>query len=109
MDLISNAVHHHDKATGSIHVAAEDRGALQAFAVTDDGPGIPAHFHGQIFEMFQTLKPRDQVEGSGMGLAIVRKQVELSGGTISVESSEGNGSTFRFTLTAPIEPRGVNQ
>jgi signal transduction histidine kinase len=43
------------------------------------------------------LKPRDQVEGSGMGLAIVRKNVEIFGGTLSLHSSGGRGSSFRFT------------
>jgi signal transduction histidine kinase len=47
--------------------------------------------------MFQTLKPRDQVEGSGMGLTMVQKHIEVFGGSISLESSEGRGSTFRFT------------
>ena len=67
------------------------------FAVKDDGPGIPAQFHDQIFKMFHTLRPRDQVEGSGMGLAMVRKNVEVFGGTLNLESSEGKGSVFRFT------------
>jgi PAS domain S-box-containing protein len=101
MNLISNAIKHHDKTTGCIEVTAADLGSHHAFAVKDDGPGIPAQFHNKIFKMFQTLKPRDQVEGSGMGLAIVRKQIELSGGSLSLESSEGNGSTFHFTLPAP--------
>jgi PAS domain S-box-containing protein len=101
MNLISNAIKHHDKATGRIEVAAADLGSNHAFAVKDDGPGISAQFHDKIFKMFQTLKPRDQVEGSGMGLAIVRKQVELSGGSLSLESAEGKGSTFHFTLPAP--------
>jgi len=47
--------------------------------------------------MFQTLKPRDQVEGSGMGLALVRKNIDVFGGTLQLESSDGNGSLFRFT------------
>ncbi len=51
--------------------------------------------------MFRTLRPRDQVEGSGMGLAMVRKQVELSGGAVTLESSEGQGSTFYVTLPSP--------
>ena len=51
----------------------DDRQSHYAFAVKDDGPGIPAQFHDQIFKMFHTLRPRDQVEGSGMGLAMVRK------------------------------------
>jgi signal transduction histidine kinase len=65
--------------------------------VKDDGPGIPEQFHEQIFKMFQTLRPRDQVEGSGMGLALVRKHVDLRGGRLTVDSGEGRGSTFRFT------------
>ena len=97
MNLIGNAIKHHDKKTGSIEVTLEDRGTLYAFAVKDDGPGIPAEFHEQVFKMFQTLRPRDQVEGSGMGLAMVRKHVELAGGTMELESAEGKGSTFRFT------------
>jgi PAS domain S-box-containing protein len=101
MNLIGNAIKHHDKTTGRIEVTVADHGAHHAFAVKDDGPGIPTQFHGKIFKMFQTLKPRDQVEGSGMGLAIVRKQVELSGGSLSLQSSEGNGSSFHFTLPAP--------
>jgi signal transduction histidine kinase len=65
--------------------------------VADDGPGIAPQYHEQIFKTFQTLKPRDQVEGSGMGLAIVRKNIEVFGGTLKLESSSGRGSTFRFT------------
>ena len=65
-------------------------------------PGIPAQHHQRIFEMFQTLKPRDQVEGSGMGLSLVRKILESAGGEIGVESA-GRGATFWFTwpLTWP--------
>jgi PAS domain S-box-containing protein len=105
MNLISNAMKHHDKKQGCIDVTVEDRGALYAFAVRDDGPGIPSRFHQEIFKMFQTLKSKDQVDGSGMGLAMVRKHVELFGGEIDVESSEGKGSTFRFTL--PKQPTPV--
>jgi signal transduction histidine kinase len=47
--------------------------------------------------MFETVRPRDEIEGSGMGLAIVRRYVEALGGTIGVISDEGRGSTFRFT------------
>jgi signal transduction histidine kinase len=97
MNLVGNAVKHHDKKQGRIWVTVEDCGGRYAFAVRDDGPGIAPRFHAQIFEMFQTLRPRDQVEGSGMGLAMVRKNIEVFGGTLALESSEGHGSTFRFT------------
>lgn len=97
MNLIGNAIKHHDKQEGRIEVAVEDQGDFLAFAVKDDGPGIPKEYHGKIFKMFQTLKPRDQVEGSGMGLAIIKKHLDYYGGTIAVESDTGKGSTFRFT------------
>ena len=97
MNLISNAMKHHDKTAGCIKVTVEDEGHMYAFAVEDDGPGISAQFHEQVFKMFQTLKPRDRVEGSGMGLAMVRKNVEVFGGTVKLESAEGKGSIFRFT------------
>jgi signal transduction histidine kinase len=97
MNLISNAIKHHGDSVGCVEVTVEDRGTDYAFAVKDDGPGIPARFHDQIFKMFHTLKPRDQVEGSGMGLAMVRKSIAVFGGTLTLESSEGQGSIFRFT------------
>jgi signal transduction histidine kinase len=97
MNLISNAIKHHDREDGRIEVTAADAGVAYAFEVKDDGPGIPAQFHDLIFKMFQTLKPRDQVEGSGMGLAMVRKNIDVFGGTLNLESSEGRGSIFRFT------------
>jgi CheY-like chemotaxis protein/anti-sigma regulatory factor (Ser/Thr protein kinase) len=97
MNLIGNAIKHHDKRTSHIEVTVEDRESDFVFAVRDDGPGISAQYHEQIFKMFQTLKPRDQIEGSGMGLAIVRKHIERFGGTLSLESAEGQGCIFHFT------------
>ena len=97
LNLISNAIKHHDKQEGQIEVSIHDNGDAYLFCVKDDGPGIPAKYHAQVFKMFQTLKPRDRVEGSGMGLAMVRKQIEFFGGTITVESEEGKGSAFKFT------------
>jgi signal transduction histidine kinase len=97
INLISNAIKHHDRKTGRIEIFVEDVGKQYRFSVRDDGPGIPVEFHDRIFKMFQTLKPRDKVEGSGMGLALARKHVEISGGEMSLESAPGQGSTFSFT------------
>jgi len=97
INLISNAIKHHDRKIGRIEIFVEDSGPHYRFSIRDDGPGIPPQFHEQIFKMFQTLKPRDKVEGSGMGLALARKHVELSGGELSLESAPGRGSTFSFT------------
>jgi PAS domain S-box-containing protein len=97
INLISNAIKHHDKKAGRIEVSVVDMGDLLRFSVKDDGPGIAAQYHEQIFKMFQTLKPRDQVEGSGMGLALVRKHVDVAGGELKLESAVGQGSTFSFT------------
>ena len=103
LNLIANCIKHHHKKTGKIVVTVENDGGFYAFAVKDDGPGIAVQFHDQIFEMFRTLRPRDQVEGSGMGLAMVRKHIEISGGTLQLESAPGQGSTFHFTW-----PKGNN-
>jgi len=97
INLLGNAVKHHDKPAGNISVSIEDSGPAFTFTVADDGPGISKKFHARAFKMFQTLKPRDQVEGSGMGLALVRKHVESVGGTLSLESEENAGCRFRFT------------
>lgn len=97
MNLIGNAIKHHDKPAGTISLDVQDEGHMVAFTVTDDGPGISEQFHEKIFEMFRTLKPRDQVEGSGMGLAMVRKNVEMLGGAIALDSNPGQGCKFRFT------------
>lgn len=102
-NLIENSLKHHDRDNGTITVTASDRGNFIDFQIMDDGPGIPSEFHERIFQMFRTLKPRDEIEGSGMGLAIVKKSVEANGGMISVKSFYPHrGSTFIFTWQKSI-------
>ena len=97
-NLIDNAIkHHHHPTTGCITISAAEQGPWIEFTVADDGPGIDPAYHGRIFAIFQTLQPRDQIEGSGMGLAIVQRLVESQGGTIRVDSRRDEGATFRFT------------
>ncbi len=97
-NLIGNAIKHHDRPeAGCVCVTAQEQAQLIEFAVSDNGPGIDPVFHDRIFQIFQTLKARDEVEGSGIGLAVVKKTIEHRGGAIHVESSLGQGATFRFT------------
>jgi two-component system CheB/CheR fusion protein len=97
-NLIGNAVkHHHRPEEGVVRISVQDEGDHVTFSVTDNGPGIAPQHHERIFQLFQSLKPRDQVEGSGMGLAIVKKIVESQGGRIEIVSDQGQGATFRFT------------
>ena len=97
-NLIGNGLKHHDGDVGAVVVSARDLGSMIEFRVEDDGTGIPPRFHERIFQMFQTLKSRDELEGSGMGLAVVKKSVEGHGGTVRVESTPPRrGTTFVFT------------
>jgi PAS domain S-box-containing protein len=96
-NLIGNAVKHHPGPQGRIVVSCKEQGEHYVFAVEDDGEGIPAEYAERVFEMFQTLKPRDQVEGSGMGLAIVNRIVQWQGGRVWFEpAAGGRGTVFRF-------------
>lgn len=96
MNLISNAIKHSRREDPHVIIAAEDQGEFIRFEVGDNGPGVPIQYHERIFGMFQTLLSRDQVEGTGIGLATVKKLVERHGGRVGVESSEGAGARFFF-------------
>lgn len=103
-NLFSNAIKHHDREHGVIRLEAKDKDDFYEFSVCDDGPGIPEKFQERVFGMFQTLKPRDELEGSGMGLALIKKLVETYGGNIKV-FSEGRGCCFIFTWPKFIEEK----
>ncbi|KAI9132335.1 PAS domain S-box protein [Acaryochloris sp. CCMEE 5410] len=96
-NLISNAVKHHNQDRGKIKIMFQDQGNHYQFSVKDDGPGIDPQYHQKVFNIFQTLKARDSFESTGIGLAIVKKIVESQGGTITLVSQLGAGSTFHFT------------
>jgi PAS domain S-box-containing protein len=103
-NLIGNAVKYMDKPDGRIIVGCTEQNGSWKFSVADNGPGIePKHFE-RVFEMFQTLAPREGIDSTGIGLSIVKKLVELDGGRVWVESTPGQGSTFFFTL-----PRQMGQ
>jgi PAS domain S-box-containing protein len=96
-NLIGNSIKHRAHPTGRIRIASEQSGDFITFSVSDDGCGIPVQHHERIFRMFEVLRRRDEVEGSGMGLAVVKKTVEAFGGSITVESPNSwSGSTFHL-------------
>lgn len=97
-NLLSNAIKYMDKPEGYIHIACVAEGKLWKFSITDNGPGIERQHFEKIFQLFQTLAPRDRVESTGVGLALVKKIVEMYGGHVWLESIIGEGSTFFFTL-----------
>jgi light-regulated signal transduction histidine kinase (bacteriophytochrome) len=96
-NLIVNAIKYNDKPEINIVISAEEQEDKWILSVRDNGPGIDPRFHEKIFVIFQTLNPRDTVESTGVGLAIVKKIIEEEGGTIWVESVNGKGADFRFT------------
>jgi len=96
-NLIGNAIKHHDKTSGEIQVSAEINHDWIEFCVADDGAGIAPKHQQRIFGMFQTLKSRDEVEGSGIGLALVKKAVESIDGAVRVVSDGQRGCRFYFT------------
>jgi signal transduction histidine kinase len=101
--LLDNAVKHHDREEGTISVTAKEEDGQWRFRVADDGPGIPARYRHRVFHIFSTLRRRDEVEGSGMGLAFVRKVVLRQGGRISIEANEPRGAAINFTWPTVVE------
>lgn len=90
--LLSNAVKHHDRPQCHIEVTLAPSPPLVEVTLRDDGPGIPERFREVVFDPLRTLRPRDQCEGSGMGLSIARKIVTRLGGTIRITGPEPEGA-----------------
>lgn len=101
-NLIGNAIKFNDKPQGKISIGCTIENSFYRFSVTDNGPGIEARYFEKIFQIFQTLKTRDEQENTGVGLAIVKKIVESYGGQVWLESTPGKGSTFYFTFPASL-------
>jgi light-regulated signal transduction histidine kinase (bacteriophytochrome) len=100
-NLVGNAIKYQKPGVPRVHVSvARNGGSKWDFAVTDNGLGIDPQYFEKIFAMFRRLHRRDEFAGTGVGLAICKKIVERHGGSISVESQLGQGSTFRFALPA---------
>lgn len=94
LNLISNAIKHNDKELGVIHVSLRPSDHYYLIEITDNGPGIDPKYFSLIFKLFQTLRSRDDVEGSGIGLCVAKKLIINYGGKIEVASDGKLGSTF---------------
>jgi signal transduction histidine kinase len=97
LNLVNNAVKYHDKPGGTVKIYYREHADHYEFFVQDNGPGISETYHKKIFVIFQTLLERDSFESTGVGLAIVKKILDVRKQSIRIESTPGHGSTFSFT------------
>jgi signal transduction histidine kinase len=96
-NLIENALKHHDRKEGCVTLGAEEGASHVVFSVADDGPGIAPEWHATVFQAFRKVTDRAHPDGSGIGLALVKKTVESVGGSISIASdpAQRRGTAFR--------------
>ncbi|MFB2768635.1 ATP-binding protein [Pelatocladus sp. BLCC-F211] len=97
-NLLSNAIKFIDKPQGKITIACTEKNGYWQISVKDNGPGIEKEHFERIFKIFQKLSDNKNSDSTGIGLAIVKKIVEMYGGEVWVESELGVGTTFFFTL-----------
>lgn len=96
LNLISNSIKYNDKEHANIKIACVEEEEAYTFSVEDNGPGIEERYHEKVFIIFQTLQARDTFESTGVGLAIVKKIIDETGGEIWIESELGLYSRFLF-------------
>ena len=109
-NLIGNAYKYHPTPSELIvSVGVTDLGDTLEFTVADNGDGIEPRYHDKIFEMFQTLQSKQMTSGTGIGLAIVKKIVNLYGGDIRLKSNPHEGCTFTFDWPKSLEAPRADQ
>jgi light-regulated signal transduction histidine kinase (bacteriophytochrome) len=99
-NLVGNAVKFHGDEPPRVQVWAAREAGEWRFAVADNGIGIESQYASRVFDVFERLHPRSEYPGTGIGLALCRKIVELHRGRIWFESEPGEGTTFYWTIPA---------
>jgi signal transduction histidine kinase len=97
-NLVENAIKYRGERTPVIRISAKKQTDEWLISISDNGIGISKEHFDRVFIIFQRLHGWDQYEGTGIGLAICKRIIERHGGQIWVESTEGNGATFYFTI-----------
>lgn len=97
MNLIGNALKYTRRPDPRVVIRTRQIDGVHEFSVSDNGPGISSEYRDRVFAIFQTLQARDEVEGTGIGLSLVKKQVESRGGRVWIETSDEGGAAFFFT------------
>ncbi|HEX8536555.1 MAG TPA: ATP-binding protein, partial [Cystobacter sp.] len=106
LNLLSNALKHAHGAEPRIRVGVSPADGFWEFSVEDNGPGIAPEYHERIWGLFQTLRARDEMENTGIGLSVVKKSVEARGGRAWLRSTPGRGATFLFTWPGHMPDEG---
>ncbi len=96
-NLISNAVKYSHEQNAWLVISCREGMNEYEFSVMDNGIGIDPQYHSRIFDMFQTLREKNEQESTGIGLALIKKIIDDQKGSIRVESNLGNGANFIFT------------
>lgn len=105
-NLISNAIRYCDRPDGHLRISVREMPEAYEFSLADNGPGIDPQYYDRIFEIFQTLQPRDKSESTGVGLSIVKKILTVEQGKIWLEPNTTTGTIFHFAWpkVAPRQP-----
>ncbi len=108
-NLIGNAIKFHGRNQSEVHISVTASYQKWTFAVKDNGIGLNMEYSEKIFQMFQRLHGSEEFPGTGIGLAIAKKIVERHDGKIWVESEEGKGATFFFTVPKEMRTRKLRE
>ena len=108
-NLVDNGLKYNESASPRVTVSVATESEELVLRVRDNGIGIAEEYHGYVFELFRRLHTEDAYAGTGLGLGTCAKIVERLGGTISLESAVGAGSTFtvRLPVSGPVTPRSA--